>query len=252
MSCVRVLMAGTGNALHPYRSQASVLIDDGSTPFLVDSGCFAPNILARGGLKPYEVDHVIVTHGHTDHYCSLPQLVFLKTFAQRGPRITVYTVPESLDLMRQAVLSASGAREVRASYVMLRPGDSVSIGDATIRAFEARHSVPSLSLAITTGGNKIVVSGDTAPTNRFREEAKGSTLAIHEASLASREETSIEAKWHSTVSAAIEQVSGAEIGVFYHLSIDSEKEAKETVVMNRKGAKSNLIVPEDGTTIKIC
>ncbi|MCE4612342.1 MAG: MBL fold metallo-hydrolase [Desulfurococcales archaeon] len=247
MSCTNIMVAGTGNALHPYRSQVGVFIEHGGDMFLVDVGCFVPNILARKGVEPYEVDHVIVTHGHTDHYCGLQQLVFLKTFAQKNPKINLYTVPGAMGLLKALVNSVHYSQILETTYHEVVPGSRLSIGSMRINVFEAKHSVEAISVSVHAGDAKIVISGDTAPNEVFREESKGANLAIHEASLTSDQEGSREAQWHTTVASAIRQVSGSDLGVLYHLSPDSEKEARE--LQNTQG---KIIVPDDGVSFKLC
>lgn len=247
MACANVVMAGTGNALHPYRSQVGVLVEYGGELLLVDVGCFVPNVLARTGLEPYEIDRVIVTHGHTDHYCGLPQLVFLKTFAQKNPRISLYTVAEAMRLLESSIRSVRGSGIVRVSYQEIMPGTVIRIGSIEVRTLKAMHSVEAVSVSVNAGDIKVVISGDTAPTDDFREEARESSLAIHEASLTSGEEGSREALWHSTVTAALRQVSVSHLGALYHLSLESEMEARKL-----RESSGRIVVPDDGTSFKLC
>ncbi|GAB6147719.1 MBL fold metallo-hydrolase [Stetteria hydrogenophila] len=241
MPCINVVFAGTGSALHPYRGQSSVVLEVAGILLAVDLGCAALNVLERTGLDPVEVNHVIVTHGHYDHICGIPHLAFLKSF--RGtPRISLAGPAEALDALSRMVSAVRGDRRVSISYNAVSELYSAGV---RVVMFEAAHTVPAFSVSVEHGGVRVVISGDTRPMESYKRMAADAALAVHEATMPPGMEDAAAAKGHSTVSQAAEQVSAASLGALYHLTVESERAAL-------KASGGRVLVPFDGTVLKVC
>lgn len=242
MSCIRVVFAGTGSALHPYRGQSSIVLDVAGVLLAVDLGCSALNVLARLGFDPVEVNYIIATHGHYDHLCGIPHLAFLKTF--RGtPRLSLAGPYEALEALSKIMSTIRGNRGITVSY---RAIDELATLGVKVNTFEVLHTVPALGVSVEYSGVRVVVSGDTKPTNRFKSIAREAALAVHEATMPPGEASRAAAKGHSTVDQALEQVSVASLGALYHLTPASEEAAL------KMGGVRGVLIPLDGTVIKIC
>jgi ribonuclease Z len=237
-----VVFAGTGAALHPYRGQSSVVLDVAGALVAVDLGCTALNTLARLGLDPVELNYVIATHGHYDHICGIPHLAFLKSF--RGtPRLALAGPSEALEAISKVASAIQGGRPVTVSFRALEELTSLGVRVSMIGAL---HTVPAVSVAVEYSGVRVVVSGDTRPTSEFKSIAEGAALAVHEATMPPEEASQAAAKGHSTVEEALEQVSGASLGALYHLTPRSEEAAL------KMGGVRGVLIPLDGTVIKVC
>ena len=244
MSCVGVLFAGTGSALHPARMQSSVVLDTPAGLVAVDLGCGALNVMVARGLDPAGLEVVVLTHAHYDHLCGLPHLAFLRTF-KGGGRLYLAGEPEAVEV---AVRVASAVRGGPGRVELSPRGlDQARLMGLNVRLGQARHSVPAVSVSLDYSGVRVVVSGDTEPTQWFRLEADGAALAVHEATMPSGDEARARATGHSTVAEAVEQISHADLGALYHLSPQSEPEAIKAALPGGR-----IVVPDDGLYIKIC
>ncbi|MYG51171.1 MAG: ligase-associated DNA damage response exonuclease [Rhodospirillaceae bacterium] len=87
------------------------------------------------------VERAVVTHGHADH-------------ARPGNR-RVLATPETLAIMR-ARYGDTAARQAQP----LAYGESLDLGDVTIRLVPAGHVLGSAQVVLEHGGQRIVVSGD--------------------------------------------------------------------------------------------
>ena len=87
------------------------------------------------------VEQAVVTHGHADH--------------ARPGNGRVLATPETLAIMR-ARYGDAAARQVRP----LAYGESLDLGDVTIRLVPAGHVLGSAQVVLEHGGQRIVVSGD--------------------------------------------------------------------------------------------
>lgn len=90
---------------------------------------------------PGPVDRAVVTHGHADH-------------ARPGHRHALGT-PQTLDIMRHR-FGPEGVPNGQA----LRYGQSLSVGDVTLRLVPAGHVLGSAQAVLEHNGQRIVVSGD--------------------------------------------------------------------------------------------
>ncbi len=224
-----VAILGTGAALHPYRLHSSVLVSYRGRKLLVDAGCGSIHSMARLGVNPAEVEDVIVTHGHSDHYCGLNHLAFLKTFTG-SRKMRIYTTSHAKPLVEELVSSIHKPHELDYTVVSVGPGSIVDLGWARVELFAAQHSVEALSLEVIVGDRRILVSGDTYPTSEYRKRARNVDLAIHEATLPSVLTEEARRHGHSTVEQALNQVEEARNSVLYHLSMESEIEMRNNGV----------------------
>ncbi len=90
---------------------------------------------------PGPADRAIITHGHADH-------------ARPGHR-KVLATPETLDIMRHRI-----GPERMGSGQALGYGESLDIGDVTLRLVPAGHVLGSAQVVLEHAGQRIVVSGD--------------------------------------------------------------------------------------------
>lgn len=251
MTCSSVTFLGTGAAVHPHRAQSSVLVDYMGYNLMVDSGCSVLNQLSRLNIGVDDIDYVVVTHGHYDHICGLGMISFVKQFTG-GKRLKVLAPASALSLV-EALVSAgakSSGVEGLVSMSIERLADPGLTGDMryiTLEAIPAVHTVDAYSIAITLSNlGMIVISGDTRPTFDLARVAQNSLLTVHEATYPSTMKGKAEKRGHSTVAEAIHVASKSELGARYHLTLESEAEAL------RVSRGTNVLVPEDLSTVKIC
>ena len=137
MGCVRVILAGTGAALHPSRSQSSIVIDTGSERIAVDYGCGAPRISEARGVKIETIDAFIVTHMHYDHICGIPHALFLGPYRRRGWSPLVAVPPGWEDSSARLFSGVPGAARAR---VVPHPRLG-RVGDVRVEFGEAIHTI---------------------------------------------------------------------------------------------------------------
>ncbi|HYH40161.1 MAG TPA: MBL fold metallo-hydrolase, partial [Azospirillum sp.] len=87
------------------------------------------------------VERAVVTHGHSDH-------------ARPGHRHVLAT-PGTLAIMRQRLGDGAGEAQQPLDY-----GETIRLGDTTVRLVPAGHVLGSAQVVVEHGGARIVVSGD--------------------------------------------------------------------------------------------
>ena len=92
---VRVTVLGSGDAYcSGGRAHSAYLIEAPGSTFLVDCGATVLQSLKRAGRDPNDIDFVILSHLHGDHFGGIPYLVIQQHFAGRTRPLVVAGPPE--------------------------------------------------------------------------------------------------------------------------------------------------------------
>ena len=199
-----LLGTGTPNP-SPERSGPSVAVVVNDTPYLVD---FGPGVVRRAaalspryggsikGLAAKNLKHAFLTHLHSDHTAGYPDLILTPWVMGRDAPLEVYG-PEGLRNMTDHILEAYrediryrlygmepannegwrvNAHEIRKEGVVYRDSN------VTVEAFPVQHGTwpNAWGYRFTTPDRVIVISGDTRPTEKIVEYARGADILIHE------------------------------------------------------------------------
>ena len=176
------------------------LVEDGATRLLLDCGSGVFSQLRR--VREYvDVDAVLISHMHADHFLDLVPFACALSYA---PRQQAYAVagwpgtdkpvrprlllpPGGTELMR-AVANAGGQPGLFDSAFALSEYDvaePLAIGTLRARFQPVPHYVPCNAVELTSreGGGRFVFGADHGPTDALREFAAQADLLVLEASL---------------------------------------------------------------------
>lgn len=200
---------------------------------LVDVGGSVTKELVRS-FGDDELDHIYLTHEHPDHTCGLPGLIHHLRFAgDRGP-LTIHGPAPALARVRGALdaLGVTCPFEIVWDELAAERGE-----DSRASWVPTEHSVPTLAYRF----GDVVVCGDTGPSARVPELARGASLLVHEASHTDEELT--HGSGHSTPSDAGAAASKAGVGtlalIHVHPSLGRER-ARELCPFD------HVVAPADG------
>lgn len=198
-SDIVLLGTGTPNA-EPDRSGPSVAIVVNDAPYVVD---FGPGVVRRAaaafqagivGLEPKRLARAFVTHLHSDHTAGYPDLILTPWVLERNEPLEVYG-PAGIRAMTEHILVAyrddiderlhglepANDRGCVVNVHEIEPGVIYRDANVTVSAFPVRHgSLQAYGYKFRTPDRTVVVSGDTAPTERMVEECRGCDVLIHE------------------------------------------------------------------------
>jgi len=187
---VQVRFVGSGDAFGSGgRWQTCIRLAGGGQVLLVDCGATSLVALTAQGLDPSQVDAVVLTHLHGDHFGGLPFLILDGQFSGRTAALTVAGPPGTEARLAEAMeVLFPGSSRVRRRFplevVELTPGGQPArIGAATVRAWEVEHAsgAPSLAVNLRMAGASFGYSGDTEWTPTLAEPARGADLFAVEA-----------------------------------------------------------------------
>lgn len=194
---VTLLGVKGGPAIRPGTPMpTSILVRMAGRNIVVDAGLGVTRALCDAGVPLTEIDAVLITHLHSDHYLELGPLLHTAWTAGLKRAVPIWG-PAGLDDYWQGFLASMAfdiALRVRdegrpdlaplANFHRLTP-DGLTLGDITVRAMKNLHPPIEESYALRLDGPKasVTLSGDTAAMAEMADFARGSDLLVHEAML---------------------------------------------------------------------
>lgn len=135
-----VAFLGTGGAVpSARRNTASVLVARGGERLLFDCGEGTQRQMQRS-LGLVQVDAIVFTHFHADHFLGLPGLLKTYDLTERERPLTIYG-PRGLRDLIGSLGRVIGRVGYKLDLVEIEPGDAIPCEAAEVRAFPVEHSV---------------------------------------------------------------------------------------------------------------
>jgi ribonuclease Z len=199
---LRIRFLGTGGAANERRHQASILLewhdDARSHRVLLDTGSGLDIVrqVIAAGCQPTAVHDIFVSHQHVDHVGGLEPLLLwtiLRQLRDRGgppPEETrVHAEPRvlgAIDRVFDAVATAVPRLFAgRLHWLPRADGQVVDLpGGGHLTTFLVDHEPVdggAMGCLVEVGGLRVVYSGDTRPSPRLAEWARGADVLLHEA-----------------------------------------------------------------------
>ncbi len=143
-----VLFLGTAaSAPTARRGLAASLVRRGGDRILIDCGEGTQRQMLRSGAGLVDVEEILLTHCHADHFLGLPGL--LKTFGLRGRETPLRLHgPVGLGALMQTMAPVIGRLPFRLELDEVRPGGELPHDGYAVVAFETDHGTRSLGYAL--------------------------------------------------------------------------------------------------------
>lgn len=170
------------------RRQSAVLLRAPGGSVLIDCGATTGSGLHALGIDPDEIESIVVSHFHGDHFGGIPLLLLSALYEQRRTRPLRVAGPRGIESRVRSLASAmSHSLEDRdwtfdLRFEELPAGRRVALGPVEVESFETHHSPDSLphGLILETGAERIAYSGDTGWFDALPRKVAGSALFICE------------------------------------------------------------------------
>lgn len=194
---LRIILLGVsgGPPAFPGKAGISILVEANGEKLLFDCGRDTVNQLVTAGINQREIDKIFLTHLHSDHIISLPDIL-LTGWAQ-GRKVPLHVWgPDGTKSMMDNLLKAFAfdihmRRDVDEKF----PGEGIKVVATDIRegvvyqhngvkvtAFLVDHGPvkPAFGYRVDAGGHSVAMSGDTRFSENLIEHAAGVNVLIHE------------------------------------------------------------------------
>jgi ribonuclease BN (tRNA processing enzyme) len=170
------------------RRQSAIFLRGGSGGVLLDCGTTTGSGLNQLGIAIDEIDAILVSHFHGDHFGGIPLLLLAALYGERRKRALRIAGPPGIEERVQRLAAAMGhgldGREwtFAIGFDELPPGRQCEIGPVQVRSFETHHNPDAVphGMLIEAGSARIAYSGDTGWFDGLPARVAGSDLFICE------------------------------------------------------------------------
>lgn len=252
---MRLVTVGTGTVVpDSERASACHWIEHGQTRLLVDCGAGALQGLARCSLAWADVDHLIISHFHTDHIGEIPSLIFALRHALETPRRAPLAVwgPAGTGRLFAAWADALGAWLVQPGFEVaiheLQPGSSVDAGGVQVGIANTPHTDESVALRFEADGSALGYTGDTGPSQELGEFFLGVDLLLAECSLP--DELAVDIHLSPTSLARLAKDAGVRRLAVTHVYPQLRRLNVQELI-RRAGYQGEVIMVTDGSELRV-
>lgn len=191
MSSATLTVLGSSDAFNASgRGHACYLLEDAAGVVTIDFGPTAMSALKRLGRDPGELDGVLITHLHGDHYGGLQTLLidaYYRAFRTRplliaGPPGTRARIDSLFSIAYRTV--SERPKPFPYEVIEFQPGETVKLLGREVTVLQADHQDPPREIAcmlrIAVDGRVVSFSGDTGWTDQLVPLATGADLLVVE------------------------------------------------------------------------
>jgi len=196
-SKLKIILLGTtgGPTIDAQRLGIGTLVLAGTEKLLFDCGRSVTTGMARLGIDPTDVTKVFLTHLHSDHVVSLPELylfpwargrsVPLQVWGPEGTRAMMKHLQEAFEFdihIRRDVDERFSSEGIKIIATDIHQGVVYEANGVKVTAFLVDHGPvkPAFGYRVDYQGHSVVMSGDTKPSDNLVKSSQGVDVLIHE------------------------------------------------------------------------
>jgi ribonuclease BN (tRNA processing enzyme) len=152
-----------------------------------------------------DVDAVLLSHLHADHFLDLIPFSYALTYAPRQQPVpvagwpgtskpacpTLFAPPGASDMFRHIVGCWGNEDLIEGAFTLqeYEPWDELEAGPFTIRFCEVPHFTTTFAVELSNSGRRVTYSADCSPNEQLVDFARGTDLLLIEATLPRPERT---------------------------------------------------------------
>ena len=184
-----VIFIGTSDAFGAGgRRQSAALLRTGAGSILMDCGVTTNTGLADVGIERDEIDVILISHFHGDHFGGIPLFLLAALYEDERKRPLEIVGPPEIEARVRTLASAMGhgleshSQSFPLSFHEVAPNTPRAVGPTEIRSFETRHQLEAHphGYDIRCGGERVVYSGDTGWFDELPGHVAGADLFVCE------------------------------------------------------------------------
>jgi ribonuclease BN (tRNA processing enzyme) len=184
-----VVFVGTSDAFGAGgRRQSALLVRAPQGGALIDCGATTASGLAALGIERDEIDAILISHFHGDHFGGIPALLLAALYEDERRKPLRIAGPHGIERRVRQLAAAMGyAMEEREwpfaiDFLELPADRSTEVGPVQVRSFETRHQPHTHphGMVVTAGRERIGYSGDTGWFDELPRRVGGVNLFVCE------------------------------------------------------------------------
>ena len=211
---IRFLGKWSSNLVRGERN-ISFTLDD---KIVFDFGPHTVEALLDSRIDPRNLEMVLITHMHLDHFSGLPELFWYRAIYGAKNKLIVIG-PKGIQKNTESLLrtlKTPKAFKINAEFIEDKRYDF-------IQPFRAKHLVTDNGYKVDYNGKTLFYSGDTAYSENVVKGAEDADILLHEMTYTDKKKEEADFWRHSTYSSTMQvfQESHSKKLVPVHLSVDS-------------------------------
>jgi len=228
------------------RFNTCFLLDGGREKALIDCGPTTLTAMNQQSLAPNDIDIIILSHLHGDHFGGLPFFLLEARYVSHRTKPLTVAGPQGMRARVEAACevlfpgSFAKGFDFPLNFVEMDFTERNSLGDFAVTPYRADHPSgdPSQILRIETGDKTVTYSGDTQWTDSLIDASDGADLFVCECFM---DKTQVPYHLNQTILLEKRSRIDAKQIVLTHMSDE----------MLAVAEKSSFKTARDGMTIKI-
>lgn len=186
MTLQLTVLGCSGTHTGPDRMCSSYLVEADGYRLLLDCGNGSLSNLQRR-LNVSDIDGIIISHLHPDHFADLYGLYYALRFHSDGPRsVPVYAPQGTWEFASQLLDSADTFAET-CRFQAASAGDILQLGPLRVSLFAANHPVETLASRVEGGGRVLAYTADSGPSAELLLGARDADLLLADATWLERD-----------------------------------------------------------------
>ncbi len=171
------------------RFQACLYVQAEASRFLIDCGASSLIAMRRSRVEPNDVDAILISHLHGDHFGGLPFFILDAQLVSKRARPLTIAGPPGVEARVRDAMEAlfPGSSRVQqkfaVEYVELPEETATTVGGVEVTPYTVVHAsgAPAYALRVAVDGKVIAYSGDTEWTEALVLAARDADLFVCEA-----------------------------------------------------------------------
>ena len=240
------------------------LVQEDGTTLLIDCGNGVFGKLRRH-VDYVDVDAIVLSHLHADHFLDLVPYSYALTYAPRQQPVPVHTWPGTDTPAKPILYAPEGAAEVFRQVVgawgnddlienafdlrEYEPSDEPEVGPLRLRFHPVEHWLPTCAIEVKGATGRMTYGADTAPNDGLVDFARGTDLLVVEATLPRPEREG--PRGHLTPGEAAEHAQRAGVGRVVLTHISDELDPAWALEQARKCFDGPMEVARDDAVFEV-
>jgi ribonuclease BN (tRNA processing enzyme) len=181
---VKLTVVGCAGSYPPAQSPSSCyLLEHDGYRIVLDMGSGALGAL-QGYVDPRDLSAIVLSHCHVDHCVDVASLFVLRHYAPvPSGRPLPLLGPSDTRARLAGIYGMTDPSDLSAEFdIRMLVPDPAVIGPFTITTVRSAHPVEAYCVRVEAGGRSVTYSGDTGPAADLAGLARGTDIALFEAS----------------------------------------------------------------------